>query len=81
MTTFFLFTNVNTEFSENFLEISGKYLKNESGIWLVTLYKLSLNSFILKALKEFQLKCEACDLYTYTEMLINTDMLAFRFWQ
>ena len=39
----------------------------------------SLNSFILKTLKEFQLKCEVYDLYPYTEMLINTDMLAFRF--
>ena len=77
MSSFFLFTYVNTEFSENFLEISGKYLKNESGIWLATLCKLNLNSFILETLKEFQLKC---DLYTYTEMLINTDMLAFLFW-
>ena len=40
---------------------------------------LSLNSFILKTLKEVQLKCEMCDLYSYTEILINTDMLAFRF--
>ena len=39
----------------------------------------SLNSFILKILKESQLKCEVCDLYSYTEMLINRDMLAFRF--
>ena len=31
-------------------------------------------------LKEFQLKCEVYDLYFYTEMLINSDMLAFRFW-
>ena len=38
-----------------------------------------LNSFILKTLKEVQLKCEMCDLYSYTEILINTDMLAFRF--
>ena len=80
MSIFFLFTYVNTEFSENFLEISGTYLKNESGIWLATLCKLSLNSFILETLKEFQQKCEACDLYTYTKMLINTDMLAFLFW-
>ena len=79
MSILFLFTYVNTEFSENFLEISGTYLKNESGIWLATLCKLSLNSFILETLKEFQLKCEACDLYTYTKMLINTDMLAFLF--
>ena len=40
---------------------------------------LSLNSFILKTLKEVQLKCEMCDLYSYTEILINTDMLVFRF--
>ena len=53
--------------------------ENESGIWLATLCKLSLNSFILKTLEESQLKCEACDLHCYTEMLINTDMLAFRF--
>ena len=39
----------------------------------------SLNSFILKTLKGFQLKCEVCDLYSYTEMFINTDMMAFRF--
>ena len=39
----------------------------------------SLNSFILKTLKEFQLKCEVCDFYSYTEMLINMDMLAFHF--
>ena len=37
----------------------------------------SLNSFILKTLKEVQLKCEMCDLYPYTQMMINTDMLAF----
>ena len=30
-------------------------------------------------LKEFQLKCEVCNLYSYTKMLINMDMLAFRF--
>ena len=59
------------EFSEKYLEIPGKYLENESGIWLATLCKLSLNSFILKTLKEFQLKCEACDWYSYTKMLIN----------
>ena len=47
---------------------------------MATLYKLSLNSFILKTLKEVQLKCEMCDLYSYANMLINTDMLAFRFW-
>ena len=41
---------------------------------------LSLNSFILKTLKEVQLKCEVCYLGSYTHMLINTDMLAFRFW-
>ena len=35
---------------------------------------LSLNSFVLKTLKEVQLKCEMCDLYSYTEILINTDM-------
>ena len=35
---------------------------------------LSLNSFVLKTLKEVQLKCEMCDLYTYTKILINTDM-------
>ena len=40
---------------------------------------LSLNSFILKTLKEVQLKCEMCDLGSYTHMLINTDMLAFHF--
>ena len=40
---------------------------------------LSLNSFILKALKEAQLKCEMCDLGSYAQMLINMDMLAFRF--
>ena len=39
----------------------------------------SLNSFVLKTLKEVQLKCEVCDLYSYTEMLINTNMLVFRF--
>ena len=39
----------------------------------------NLNSFILKTLKEVQLKCEVCDLYSHTDMLINTDMLAFRF--
>ena len=38
-----------------------------------------LNSFILKTLKEVQLKCEMFDLYFCTEILINTDMLAFRF--
>ena len=36
---------------------------------------LSLNSFILKTLKEVQLKCEMCDLYSYTEILISTEML------
>ena len=40
---------------------------------------LGLNSFILKTLKEVQLKCEMCDLGSYTHMLINTDMLAFHF--
>ena len=40
---------------------------------------LSLNFFILKALKEVQLKCEMCDLGSYTQMLINMDMLALRF--
>ena len=35
---------------------------------------LSLNSFVLKTLKEVQLKCEMCDLYSYTEILINTNM-------
>ena len=35
---------------------------------------LSLNSFILKALKEVQLKCKMCDLGSYTQMLINMDM-------
>ena len=40
---------------------------------------LSLNSFILKTLKEVQLKCEMCDLGSYTQMLINTDMLVFHF--
>ena len=34
-----------------------------------------LNSFILKTLKEVQLKCEMSDLYSYTEILINTDIL------
>ena len=34
---------------------------------------------ILKTLKEVQLKREMSDLYSYTEILINTDMLAFRF--
>ena len=37
---------------------------------------LSLNSFVLKTLKEVQLKCEMCDLYLYTEILINTNMWA-----
>ena len=46
---------------------------------MATLCKLSLNSFTLKTLKEVQLKCEMCDLYSYGNMLINTDMLAFRF--
>ena len=41
--------------------------------------RASLNSFILKILKEVQLKCEMCNLHSYTEILINTDMLAFRF--
>ena len=27
---------------------------------------LSLNSFVLKTLKEVQLKCKMCDLYSYT---------------
>ena len=40
---------------------------------------LSLNSFILKTLKEVQLKCEMCDLGSYTQVLRNTDLLAFRF--
>ena len=40
---------------------------------------LSVNSFILKTLKEVQLRCEMCDLGSYTQMLIDTDMLAFRF--
>ena len=40
---------------------------------------LGLNSFILKTLKVVQLICEMCDLGSYTHMLINTDMLAFRF--
>ena len=35
---------------------------------------LSLNSFILKTSTEVQLKCEMCDLYSYTEVLINTDI-------
>ena len=38
-----------------------------------------LNSFILKTLKEVQLKCDMFDLYFCTEILINTDILAFRF--
>ena len=40
---------------------------------------LSLNYFILKTLKEVQFKCEMLDLYSYTEILINMHMLAFRF--
>ena len=40
---------------------------------------LSLNSFILKALKEVQLKRKMCDLYSYTKILINNDILASRF--
>ena len=40
---------------------------------------LSSNSFILKKLKEVQLNCEMCDLDSYTQILINTEMLAFRF--
>ena len=41
---------------------------------------LSLNSFILKTLKEVRLKCEMGNLYySYTEILINTDMLSFCF--
>ena len=65
MLILFLFTYFNTWI---FLEITWKYLENESGIWLATLCKLSLHSFILKTLKGFQSKCEACDLYFYTEM-------------
>ena len=38
---------------------------------------LSLNCFKLKTLKEVQLKCEMCDLGT--QILINMDLLAFRF--
>ena len=30
-------------------------------------------------LKEFQLRCEVCDLCSYTEMLINTDMTGISF--
>ena len=77
---FFIYLCQQVEFSEKYLEIPGKYLENESRLWLATLCKLSLNSFISQTLKEFQLKCEACDLYSYTEMLKNTDMLAFCFW-
>ena len=40
---------------------------------------LSLNSFISKRSKEVQLKCEMCDLYSHTEILINTVILVFRF--
>ena len=40
---------------------------------------LNLNSFILKTLKKVQLKCGMCDLGSYTQMLINMDMLVFRF--
>ena len=40
---------------------------------------LSLNSFILKTLKEVQLKCEMFDLGPYTQILINMDILAFHF--
>ena len=46
----------------------------------ITMRILSLNSFILKTLKEVQLKCELWDLFSYTEILINTDMLAFCLW-
>ena len=40
---------------------------------------LSLNSFIFKTLKKVQFKCEMCDLGSYTQMLIDTDMLVFHF--
>ena len=40
---------------------------------------LSLNCFVFKTLKEVQLKYEMCDLGSYTQMLINTDMLTFHF--
>ena len=46
---------------------------------IIAVRLLSLSPFILKTLKEVQLKCEMCDLYSYTEILINTDMLAFLF--
>ena len=69
---FFLFTYAS---KWKYLEIPGKYLENESRLWLATLCKLNLNFFISKTLKEFQLKCEACDLYSYTEMLKNTDLI------
>ena len=35
--------------------------------------------FVLKTLTEVQLKCEMCDLYSYAEIFIDTDMLAFCF--
>ena len=35
---------------------------------------LNLNSFLLKTLKEVQLKYEVYDLHFYTKILINTDM-------
>ena len=63
-----------------YLAIHRKYLEYEKGIWLAILLKLSLNPFILKTLKELQLKCQTFDLLSYNEMLINTDMLTFRFW-
>ena len=46
----------------------------------VTPHCLYRDSLALKTLKEFQLKCEVCDLFSYTKMLIDTDMLAFGFW-
>ena len=50
-------------------------------LWLqissISSFRLKL--FCFKKIKEVQLKCEMCDLYTYAEILIDTDMLAFCF--
>ena len=75
---FFLFTYVNTW---NFLKSTWKY---QESTWKWNLVghpaQIKLKLFCIKNIKEFQLKCGVCDLYSYPEMLINTDMLAFRFW-
>ena len=67
MLIFFLFTYVLTR--GIFWEVPGKYLENESGIWLATLCKLSLNSvFYIKNIKRISTARSVWFVFSYRDV-------------